>query len=115
VATLVVIPGVNMGMNVVERPVPVWMDVKVSSSPAPEQARSQQNDQNSDESLGRPLDRLGQELAEQNHRKSKGGQGRRVTQAPGQAQHGSTPGAPFPLTENQGGDRREMIRVGRVS
>ncbi len=98
--------GVMMvAVNVEQRAVSMRVNVEVSRVPAVQQPQRKQDNERSDQHLRPPLNRLGQQTAEEHHRHAEQEQRGGVSQAPRQTEQSGLSHSALPLIQQQGGHR----------
>ena len=106
---------VVVGVNVEQRSVPMWVNVKVSLPAAVQQSDCEDDDESSNHQLRPALNRLGQETAEQHHRQAEQEKRRSVPHSPRQTEQCGSPDSALPLVQQQGRDRGQMVRIEGVT
>jgi hypothetical protein len=113
-----VLGGMNMLMGVrvsmAGQAVGMNVEVEVSAITSQQQSRCQRHDDEANHEFGRSLQGVGQEAPEQDCGETESDEGGRVPQAPGEAQRRGPADAVSAFSQEQGGNRREMIGIGRV-
>ena len=102
-------------VNVEQRSVFMRVNVEVSRVPAVQQPQREKDNESSDQHLRPPLNRPGQQTAEEHYRHAEQEQRGGVSQAPGQTEHSGSSHSALPLVEQQGGHRGQMIWIERVT
>jgi len=105
---------VGVGMSVANASVIVRMQVEVPPAPAHQEPHGEQCDQQADDGLGAPLNRVRQIPAKEDHRDPESEQRSGVAQAPRKSQQCRAARTMAMIGQEQRGDSGEVIGIGRM-
>ena len=93
----------------------VRMKVEVAAAPANQQSDGKEDDQGGNRGLGPLLEALRQVRLEEQDRQPENDECEGMAEAPEDAELGRAAAGSFPAGGDERGDRRDVIRVGRVT